>query len=106
MPVSPSSKTESRSYKMPSPQLLPSTATGWYKRLLMLLVVLTMTGCNTFGTDSTRPALPANLAAPCPELRLFDSHDWDALAEFSLDLAFLYAECKARHAAVVDAWPR
>ncbi|RIJ02223.1 hypothetical protein DXK93_18800 [Achromobacter sp. K91] len=51
-----------------------------------------------------RPALPANLFAPCQPIPRVDSPSWDDLAQAHAALAFQYAECAARHQAVVDAW--
>ncbi|WP_436967354.1 hypothetical protein [Achromobacter insolitus] len=53
---------------------------------------------------STRPTLPVNLSAPCPAVPHVDSASWDDLAQAHAALAFQYAECAARHQAVVDAW--
>ncbi|WP_425536151.1 hypothetical protein [Achromobacter denitrificans] len=51
-----------------------------------------------------RPTLPVNLSAPCPPVPHVDSASWDDLAKAHIALAFQYAECAARHQAVVDAW--
>ncbi|WP_425485010.1 hypothetical protein [Achromobacter anxifer] len=48
--------------------------------------------------------MPVNLSAPCPPIPRVDAPSWDDLALAHAALAFQYAECAARHQAVVDAW--
>ncbi|MGZ8132529.1 hypothetical protein [Bordetella genomosp. 6] len=44
------------------------------------------------------------LSAPCPPIPHVDSPSWDDLAQAHAALAFQYAECAAKHQAVVDVW--
>ncbi|WP_437340377.1 Rz1-like lysis system protein LysC [Achromobacter animicus] len=66
----------------------------------------TLAGCAQPTTPSTRPTLPVNLSAPCPPISHVDSSSWDDLAQAHAALAFQYAECAARHRAVVDGWTK
>jgi hypothetical protein len=54
----------------------------------------------------TPPTLPADLAAQCPPIPDFKSDSFDDLALAFIDLTSQYAECSARHDAVVQAWPK
>jgi len=58
------------------------------------------------GWGAGRPLLPANLAQPCTPVPRVDSPSSDDLAQAHAALAFQYAECAARHQAVVDAWAK
>lgn len=50
------------------------------------------------------PALTAALSAPCPPLALISDNTIAALAQADVDAAVSYAECQARHSAVVKAY--
>ncbi|WP_423787089.1 hypothetical protein [Kerstersia gyiorum] len=51
-----------------------------------------------------RPTLPVNLAQPCQPVPLLENNSWDGLALAHIELAIMYGECAARHAAVVRSW--
>lgn len=74
--------------------------------LCLLTVCATLAGCAQPMKPSARPTLPVNLSAPCPPVPHVDSPSWDDLAQAHVALAFQYAECAARHQAVVDAWAK
>ncbi|WP_456297772.1 Rz1-like lysis system protein LysC [Candidimonas nitroreducens] len=65
-----------------------------------------LTGCTTCRLPSKPPTLPADLAAPCPRVPGFDSESWDDLGLAYIGLTTQYAQCAARHDAVVGAWPK
>jgi len=46
------------------------------------------------------------LAAPCPAVERPGADDYDAWQVWAIELLRQYAECAARHAKTVQAWPK
>lgn len=70
---------------------------------------LTLYGCATSTPPSTPPtkaSLDSALAAPCPEVPKPDSPDYDVWQAWAISLLRQYADCAARHAKTVQAWPK
>lgn len=76
----------------------------------LLIAALTLSGCATSTLPSTPPTRPppldSALAAPCPAVPKPESPDYDVWQAWALDLLRQYAECAARHAKTVQAWPK
>ncbi|MDC5443780.1 hypothetical protein NRA37_06085 [Acinetobacter baumannii] len=53
--------------------------------------------------NSLKPAIPANLIQPCPNLNEIESTTGKDLMIWSVDTVAKYNDCKARHAALVKA---
>ena len=79
-------------------------------RLVFLLAaVLTTSGCAHLTPPSKlpiRPSLDSALAAPCPAIVKPDAPDYDVWQLWAIDLLRQYADCAARHAKTVQAWPQ
>lgn len=69
-----------------------------------------LTACATstpLSTPPTRPPpLDSALAAPCPEVPKPESPDYDVWQVWAMNLVRQYADCAARHAKTVQAWPK
>lgn len=48
-------------------------------------------------------AQQASLNSPCPDAPEFKGKDMGDLLEYTVDLVYIYHECKAKHAALVGA---
>ena len=75
----------------------------------LLIAALTLCGCATSIPPSTppiRPSLDSALAAPCPEVAKPDAPDYDVWQAWAIQLLHQYADCAARHAKTVQAWPK
>ncbi|HHP8277981.1 TPA: hypothetical protein ACSIXJ_002833 [Acinetobacter baumannii] len=53
--------------------------------------------------NSLKPVIPANLIQPCPNLNEIKGTTGKDLMIWSVDTVAKYNDCKARHAALVDA---
>ena len=74
----------------------------------LLIAALTLTACATSTPQSTPPtkaSLDSALAAPCPSVARPAAADYDVWQAWAIDLLRQYAECAARHAKTVQAWP-
>ena len=79
------------------------------RSLCLLIAVLMLPGCATSTPQSTPPtkaSLDSALAAPCPEVPRPAADDFDAWQAWAIGLLGQYAECAARHAKTVQAWPK
>jgi len=77
--------------------------------LCLSIVVLMLAGCKTLTPQSTPPtkaSLDSALAAPCPVIERPGADDYDAWQAWAIELLRHYAECAARHAKTVQAWPK
>ena len=78
------------------------------RNLCLLIAALMLSGCATSkprSTPPTRPPLDSALAAPCPAVEKPESPDYDVWQVWAINLLRQYAECAARHAKTVQAWP-
>ena len=78
------------------------------RNLCLLAACLMLTACATSMPQSkppTKASLDSALAAPCPEVARPAAADFDAWQEWAIGLLRQYAECAARHAKTVQAWP-
>lgn len=78
-------------------------------RLGALFLCLTLTACAHSTpplTPPIRPSLDSALAAPCPAVAKPDAPDYDVWQLWMIDLLHQYADCAARHAKTVQAWPK
>lgn len=79
------------------------------RSLYLLIAALILSGCATStpqSTPPTRSSLDSALAAPCPAIERPTADDYDAWQAWSIELLRQYAECAARHAKTVQAWPK
>lgn len=79
------------------------------RSLFPLIAALILSGCATSTPQSTPPtkaSLDSALAAPCPQVERPAADDYDAWQAWAIDLLRQYAECAARHAKTVQAWPK
>lgn len=79
------------------------------RSLCLWIASLTLCGCATStppSTPPTRPSLDSALAAPCPEVPKPESPDYDVWQAWAIGLLRQYADCAARHAKTVQAWPK
>lgn len=79
------------------------------RSLFPLIAALILSGCATSTPRSTPPtkaSLDSALAAPCPTIERPRADDYDAWQAWAIDLLKQYAECAARHAKTVQAWPK
>lgn len=77
-------------------------------RNFLLAVCLTLCGCATSTLQSkppTKASLDSALATPCPVIERPGADDYDAWQVWAIELLRQYAECAARHAKTVQAWP-
>ncbi len=61
-----------------------------------------LAGCSTSTQPLKRPPLPANLAAPCPDIRAPAGAGWDDLGKAYIGLVGQYSDCAMRHDATVS----
>jgi hypothetical protein len=54
----------------------------------------------------TKASLDSALAAPCPAIERPGADDYDEWQAWAIELLRQYAECAARHAKTVQAWPK
>ena len=79
------------------------------RRNFLLIAALILSGCATSTPQSTPPtkaSLDSALAAPCPHIERPAAADYDVWQAWAIDLLHQYAECAARHAKTVQAWPQ
>ena len=79
------------------------------RNLCLLIAALMLSGFATSTPQSTPPtkaSLDSALAAPCPPVERPAAADFDAWQEWAIGLLRQYAECAARHAKTVQAWPK
>jgi hypothetical protein len=62
-----------------------------------------MTGCASQTVPYQAPILPANLTQPCPPLAALDSGTGAAVLGKLVEVAGMYRDCAAAHAALIDA---
>ncbi|GAA0412719.1 hypothetical protein GCM10009094_16010 [Massilia aurea] len=77
-------------------------------RNFLLAVCLTLSACATSTPQSKPPTkafLDSALAALCPVVERPAAADYDVWQEWANELLQQYAECAARHAKTVQAWP-
>jgi hypothetical protein len=77
--------------------------------LPLLVTCLMLTACATSTPQSmppTKASLDSALAAPCPVVERPGADDYDAWQAWAIQLLRQYAECAARHAKTVQAWPK
>jgi hypothetical protein len=77
-------------------------------RNFLMAVCLTLSACVTSTPQSKPPTkafLDSALAAPCPMVERPGADDYDAWQAWAIELLRRYAECAARHAKTVQAWP-
>ena len=95
MPTTPSARKRSARY----------TAIGRY--LMIALCLMALPSCSTRPSGPRIPAPPANLAADCPLLPNLPVPLIDpARLLWEAQVVAVYADCKARHRATVQAWPK
>jgi len=78
------------------------------RNLCLLVACLMLTACATSTQQSkppTKASLDSALAAPCPAVERPGADDYDAWQAWAIELLRQYAECAARHAKTVQAWP-
>lgn len=69
------------------------------------LVLVLLTACASPKMQSPeRTAIPPNLATPCQNLPSLDDGTAASVLRWIAQAAELYAECKSRHGALVEAW--
>lgn len=77
-------------------------------RAILLLSALSLTACSAASTKPvafpTLPPLPAALEQECGPAKLLSDPSLSALVKADVDLAVAYAQCAARHGAVVKAY--
>ena len=97
---------------------MPSKPSPWFARPncarstamflagLTALLLLPLAACSTVPSPPRMPALPANLAAPCPALSAPPLPLADPERSFwEEEIVTAYGDCAGRHAATVRAWP-
>lgn len=77
------------------------------KYTMLLIAVLTLTGCDTLIKDSTdkqEKLFPANLTARCPKIPNITVKpvNMGNLMEYTTDLMGQYNECALRHDGLID----
>jgi hypothetical protein len=72
--------------------------------IVTLPLALTLTCCGSSTRPARLPALPAQIAAPCPPLAPIGDVTIAALVLADAEAAFAYARCQAKHRAAVDAY--
>lgn len=83
----------------PYPLIVAILTASW--SVAIILVLLILTGCAYF--EKPQPAIPANLAAPCPDVAPFEGRTLGELMSYTVELIGQYHECQARMDAV-DVW--
>ena len=79
------------------------------QNLFRLAALLMLSACATSMpplAPPTKPSLDSALAAPCPKVGRPDAADYDAWQAWAVNLLGQYADCAARHAKTVQAWPK
>ena len=79
------------------------------RRNFLPIAALTLSACATSTPQSmppTKASLDSALAAPCPRVERPTADDFDAWQAWAIELLQQYAECAARHAKAVQAWPK
>ena len=79
------------------------------RNLSLLIACLMLTACATSTLQSkppTKASLDSALATPCPAVERPGADDYDAWQIWAIELLRQYAECAARYAKTVQAWPR
>ena len=77
------------------------------KCLPIALCLLTLAACSTPHVTAATPPLPANLSSPCPPIPPLPDPMIDPVRlGWELDLMRAHADCAAKHAATVKAWPK
>lgn len=83
------------------------------RNLCLLIAALMISGCATSEPPLTlptrpaaRPPLDSRLAEPCPPVPYPEADDYDAWQAWAVGLVGVYADCRARHGAAVEAWSR
>lgn len=71
---------------------------------LLAAALSLLAGCSTSTQPSKRPPLPANLAAPCPDIVAPAGESWDDLGKAYIGLVGQYADCAMRPDATVSLW--
>jgi hypothetical protein len=76
----------------------------------LLIASLMLLGCKHYpqpSTPLTPPPLNTDLAKPCDQLQKPGAPDYDVWQLWTQDMVLkAYADCAARHAATVKAWPK
>ena len=70
---------------------------------LFCLVMLTLTACTRVTVPYLAHEPPADLTQPCPQLQPLAGMTGADMTRWIIETAHLYADCKARHEALVEA---
>lgn len=70
---------------------------------LFCLVMLTLTACTRITVPYLAHEPPADLTQPCPALQPLAGMTGADMTRWIIETAHLYADCKARHEALVEA---
>lgn len=70
---------------------------------LFCLVMLTLTACTRVTVPYLAHEPPADLTQPCPALQPLAGMTGADMTRWIIETAHLYADCKARHEALVEA---
>lgn len=77
------------------------------KSLCIATSVLTLMGCQHSMPLLPEPTeIPANLAAPCPNLPQIRNGESGTVLRWGAQIVEQYAQCQNRHKRLVEAWPK
>ena len=77
------------------------------KSLFTIMCALMVTACNSSTKPSPTPIdIPANLAQECATLTPLPGVTGAEVLPWTLNLVHLYNDCRRRHRALADAWPK